>query len=130
MFGLSQTNEAGVEDDVWGLLMQLKANTPASVLSQRTSSRLELRISVLLRPGNASERHVEAIPATSADISEGGCQLVLDRPIWVGDFFLLEFDRAHLDIDPVMARCLRCRLLTEHSFECGFKFSTAIEINR
>ncbi len=130
MFSLNQTNESETGEDVWGLLMQLKANTPENLLSQRSSTRLELRIAVLMRPGNASERQAEPIQATSADISEGGCQLITDRPIWVGEFILLEFDRAELDIDPVMARCLRCRLLTEQKFECGFKFSTPIEIHR
>ena len=129
MLGGFELSASGVDDDVWGLLMQLKANTPASVLMQRSSDRIEMRVDVVMRPGNSSERHREILKGKTADISEGGCQVVLDRPVWVGDFFLIEFDRETLDVEPVTARCLRCRWLSETTFEAGFKFSGQILIH-
>jgi hypothetical protein len=128
MFNVGSADTGSKEADIWDSLMALKANTPSSVLKMRTSGRIEVRSRVLLRYGNASQRDVAPIEGTTADISQGGCQVVTPRPLWVGDYFLIEFDPQHLDAPPTMGRCLRCRMLNEDAFEIGMKFNSPLQI--
>lgn len=128
MFNIGTTKPAADDADIWDSLIALKANTPSSVLKMRTSGRIELRCKVLLRSGNASQRDAPPLEGTTADVSKGGCQLVVNRPLWVGDYFLLEFDREHLDVPATMSRCLRCRMINEEAFEIGMKFNEPMTI--
>lgn len=128
MFNIGTSKLASDEADIWDALMAIKANTPSSVLQMRSSGRIEVRCKVIVRSGNASQRDLPPWEGTTADVSKGGCQIVINRPLWVGDYFLLEFEREHLDVPATMARCLRCRLMNEEAFEIGMKFNNPLTI--
>ena len=49
-------------------------------------------------------------------------------PAMVGDIYRLTFDKELLDVPTIFARCLRCRLIREDSFEAGFAFFTKIKL--
>jgi hypothetical protein len=125
----ANTSTSTEDQDIWASLLALKANTPASILKMRSSGRIEMRTKVLIYAGNASQRNEPGLEGTTADVSQGGCQVLLGRPIWVGDYYLIEFDREHLDVPPTMARCLRCRMINEDAFEIGMKFNHSLEIS-
>lgn len=128
MFNIGTSKSASDDADIWDSLMAMKANTPSSVLQMRSSGRIEIRCKVVVRSGNASQRDMPPWEGTTADVSKGGCQIVLNRPLWVGDYFLLEFEKEHLDVPATMARCLRCRLINEDAFEIGMKFNEPLNI--
>jgi len=87
---------------------------------------VELR--VVVRPANASEHARFRLQGISADLSRGGCRLILPLPVGVGDVFRLEFASPAAPIPPAFARCLRCRLVREQVFEAGFQFLTPVDL--
>lgn len=114
--------------DALEALAALETNTNAAILAQRASQRLEIQTKLIVRPGNASQRHEYSIPGVTADISSGGCMVLLPRPIMTGDLFWLAFDDSVLRIGSLLARCLRCRLVREDAFEIGFRFLNDVDL--
>jgi hypothetical protein len=123
-----------VQDDIFAAtdaleaLRQLEENTPAAILRQRASERLAIRAHVTIQPGNSSERGRVLIEGLTGDISNGGCQILLGRPILPGDVYWLVFAEEPLHIGALLARCLRCRMIREDTFEAGFKFFQSIDL--
>ena len=109
-------------------LGELERNTDRAILAQRSSERLEVQCRIWVRPGNVSERNRFTIEGMTGDLSNGGCQVLLPRPIYPGDIFWLEFDENHVRIGPLLARCLRCRLIREDALEVGFRFFQDIDL--
>lgn len=114
--------------DALDALAALETNTNAAILAQRSSQRLEIQTKLVVRPGNASQRHEFSIPGVTADISAGGCMVLLPRPIMTGDIFWLTFDDSILRLGSLLARCLRCRLVREDAFEVGFRFLNDVDL--
>ncbi len=114
--------------DALDTLLEMKANIPAAVIQQRTSTRIEIRTGVTVRPGNSSLRDSALYEGVTGDISRGGCQILFSRPLAVGDVFWLNFDGFAVVNESVMARCVRCRFLREDAFETGFRFFEPIEL--
>jgi c-di-GMP-binding flagellar brake protein YcgR len=110
------------------LLRTLAQQKGVEVGQSRKHTRIEVELKVVVRPANASEHARFRLQGISADLSRGGCRLILPLPVGVGDVFRLEFASAAQPIAPVFARCLRCRLVREQVFEAGFQFLTAIEL--
>lgn len=127
MSGTSNTNDF----DSWAqtLLSELEQQTPEAIRRQRTSERHDINVPVRVAPGNASDDHKSVVDAVTGDVSSGGCQIMSTRPLNVGDVYKLEFEKGELDLPTVYARCLRCRLVREDAFECGFAFFTHIKID-
>ena len=119
LFGMSGALEA---------LGELERNTDEAIIAQRSSERLEIKSRVWVRPGNVSERHRFTVEGMTGDISNGGCQVLLPRPIYPGDIFWLEFDASDVHIGPLLARCLRCRLIREDALEVGFRFFQDVDL--
>lgn len=118
---------AGSElDQTLQLLQELERNKPDELRSQRMHVRRQIAAPVTIRPANSSSRYQAAVNGTTVDLSEGGCQIVSPHPCGVGDVYFLDFDQKELDLPKVFARCLRCRLVNEESFETGFCFFTKI----
>lgn len=122
-----ETKTTGSSDTI-ELLQELEQSTPDAVKRMRTHDRLLVRTKVVVRPGNQSQRKASAVSGVTGDISAGGCQLLLPEPLLLGDIYWMEFDRASLDVSPVFARCLRCRLVREDAYEAGLMFFTKIEL--
>ena len=89
--------------------------------------RFEIRVSVLLKPGNSSSLQAP-LEGTSIDVSDGGCMLQFPKPVGVGDVYQLDFDDERLDLPIVFARCRRCRMVREDLFEAGFSFFSSISL--
>ncbi len=112
------------------LLANLEGQTAGAIERQRGSVRLEHKLKVLVRPGNASQMLAFKLQGLTADLSTGGCRLILPMPLGVGDLYRLEFDRSEHQLPALFARCVRCRLLREDAFESGMQFFTKIELPR
>ena len=120
LFGMSDALEA---------LSELENNTSEAIVAQRSSERLEIQTKVIIRNGNASQRHVFAIEAVTADVSNGGCMVLMPRPIMAGDLFWMSFDDSQVRIGSLLARCMRCRMVREDAFEAGFRFMNDVDLS-
>jgi hypothetical protein len=110
------------------LLRSLEQQQVAEAGQSRKYARIEVELRVVVRPANASEHARFRLQGISADLSRGGCRLILPLPVGVGDVFRLEFASAAAPIPPAFARCLRCRLVREQVFEAGFQFLTPVDL--
>jgi len=110
-------------------LSDLERNKSEAVKQARTSARVRLKVAVVAEPGNAGERQRFSIKGVSGDVSAGGCQLLFPLPVRVGDFYLLTFEQNVLRLEPLLARCLRVRLVREDAYEAGFKFLQPIDLS-
>lgn len=115
--------------DALQAIAELEHNTNDAILAQRASERLEIRTNVLVRPGNASQRHQFGVECVTADISNGGCMVLATRPLLPGDLFWLAFDDKQIRIGSLFARCLRCRFVREEVYEAGFRFLNDIDLS-
>lgn len=110
------------------LLQSLERQQSGEIASQRVFARIDARLEVVVRSANSSQLAQFRIQGVTADISRGGCRLLLPMPLGVGDHFRLEFDAPEHQLPLIFARCTRCRLLREDAFEAGLQFSTSIDL--
>lgn len=118
--------EQSVTLEALASISELEHNTASQIQQQREHDRIQTRCKVLVRPGNSSGRSAKTVHAISGDISAGGCLLLAPCTLLVGDVYWLTFDANAVSIDPVFARCVRCRLVREDAFEAGFRFFNEI----
>ncbi len=125
---MSEGHLPNLDADSMEILRELEQSTPEAVKRLRAHARLTIRARIVVEPGNMSERGNWRIQGVTGDLSAGGTQILLPRPLHVGDIYLLSFDRKAIDIAPVFARCLRSRLVREDAFEAGLKFFEPITL--
>lgn len=109
-------------------LCELESNNRQAIVQQRACERLDINAKVTIRPGNGSQRQSLMIEGLTGDVSDGGCRVLLPRPVMPGDVFWLSFDDAHVKIGSLFARCVRCRLVQEEAYEAGFRFFNDIDL--
>lgn len=117
-----------LEEDIFQLSDSLQAFnelercTDHAIMAQRSSERIEIRAKVMVRPANLSHRHQYAVESVTADISTGGCMLLASRAVLPGDLFHLTFHDGLSNLNPLLARCMRCRMIQDDAFEVGIRF--------
>ncbi|GIW73693.1 MAG: hypothetical protein KatS3mg103_0215 [Phycisphaerales bacterium] len=104
------------------LVQELAANTSEAARAMRQATRLIVRARVTVEPASLSMRDGRALQGLTGDVSTGGTQLLLPRPLHIGDVYLITFDRQMLDLPPVYALCLRGRLVRTDAYEAGMRF--------
>ena len=115
-------------DEDFRILQEIESQTSDNIQNQRIHKRLSVKLKVVLLPGNISDYHGDKIQGVSGDISNGGCCVMFPVPVMVGDIYRLEFEKCQYDLPLIYARCVRCRLIRDNSFETGFTFFTKIQI--
>lgn len=124
--------QISMDDDLGSALdslRELEQSVDESILRRRSSERIKIATRVDVQHANSSERDALHIEGLSGDISNGGCQLLLPRPILAGDIFWLDFTVGEAaSLGTLFARCQRCRLISEGSFEAGFRFFTNLDL--
>lgn len=110
------------------LLHTLEKQGGDAVSKARKNARIEVKLKVIVRPGNSSEVLGHELQGISTDLARGGCRLILPLPVAVGDVFRIEFKSDEHRVPLVFARCLRCRLVREDVFEAGFGFFAPIDL--
>ncbi|OHB75421.1 MAG: hypothetical protein A2W31_14590 [Planctomycetes bacterium RBG_16_64_10] len=119
IFGVTDALEA---------LSELAENTSEAIIRQRASQRIQIQTRVTIRAGNSSQRHEFVIEGLTGDISNGGCQVLLNRPLLAGDVYWLTFSDEHVSIGALFARCMRCRVVRDDTFEAGFRFFHEVDL--
>jgi len=89
---------------------------------RRGAERHTLRIAVRLNPADASRLDEPATVGHTIDVSTAGARTEMMRPARVGDHYLLRLFTKEDQPVEVVARCLRCILLTENRFEVALRF--------
>lgn len=110
-------------------IAEIEESTPQQLKKKRSHTRIAVRAKVLAQPANTSDRQAFQTEGVLGDISCGGCLGLFSRPLKVGDLYRLSFDRGMLDLEPMFARCLRCRLVREEAFEAGFSFFQSVDLS-
>ena len=116
------------ESNIFSAINELANNTEQMIRARRTKERHRIDAPATLVPGNLTDRQSSVWMGTCHDISSTGCRVVLNRPVNVGDIYFLSLETSELEFDPHFVRCIRCHMLREDSFECGFSFFTEVEL--
>jgi c-di-GMP-binding flagellar brake protein YcgR len=110
-------------------MAEIQRNTSSQVKIMRSYDRIAVRAKVTAQPANSTQRNSFRTQGIVGDISRGGCMILFPDPLSVGDVYRLAFDRETLDLEPLFARCLRCRLVREDAFEAGFSFFRPVDLS-
>ncbi len=110
------------------LLEELERSTPEVFRQQRAHFRINVKSSVTLQPGDASQLLKLRLQGVTGDISESGCKCLFPLPVRVGDIYRIEFDRQVINLPLTFARCVRCALVREDAFEAGFLFFATVSL--
>lgn len=113
-------------DELLEAITELQQNVKENI--KRSDMRFSAECGVAVTPGSISQRGADPIVGTCHDISANGCRVVLDSPVLVGDVFLLQFDQRTFRLDPSFCRCVRCIMMREEKFECGFSFFSPVSL--
>ena len=114
--------KAAPESEADALIAELAESTPEAVQKMRASTRLSIRAKVVVEAASLSHRDGKKLQGVTGDISTGGTQILVSRPLGIGDVYQLAFDREAVDIPPVYAVCLRGRQVRPDAFEAGLRF--------
>ena len=107
----------------------LQSNTADSIAAKRRHHRFDIRIRVIVLPGDSVQRSDNVkIFAECHDISKGGCRLLVKHPLQIGSIYWIQFDPEKMPSGPAFARCVRGHLIREDAFEFGMSFLTPIEV--
>lgn len=115
-------NKAGIAPEAESLIDELAASTPEAVQKMRASTRLSIRAKVTIEPASLSHRDGRKLQGVTGDISTGGTQILLPKPLQIGDVYQIEFDRELIELPPIYAICLRGRQVRPDAFEAGLRF--------
>ncbi|MEE9296905.1 MAG: PilZ domain-containing protein [Phycisphaerae bacterium] len=113
-------------DEAFNVFQELEQNRSEEIRKQRCRFRAAVKSAVTLEAGNSSARRSFKAKGVTGDISESGLGALFPVPIAVGDIYRLQFDQSELALPLTFARCVRCRLIREDAFECGFLFFAPI----
>lgn len=109
------------------VLSRLDQEVTEEAKAQRTHERMQLRARIQLQPGNMSQRADFKVNGVLGDLSDGGFQGLFPRPMNVGDFYYVQFDRSKIDLPGMLAMCKRCRQVRHDAYESGFAFFAAVD---
>jgi c-di-GMP-binding flagellar brake protein YcgR len=110
------------------LIDELAKSSNDAIKQLRTHTRLSVRAKVYVEAASLSHRSGVRLQGVTGDISAGGTQILLARPLAIGDLYQISFDRKELDIPPVYAVCLRGRMVRPDAYEAGLRFLEQINL--
>lgn len=118
----SKNNSILDNTDADSLIDELSKSSSEAVKKLRGHARQSLRVKVFVEPASMSARTGVRFQGVTGDISSGGTQILLARPLSIGDVYQISFERNELDIPPVYALCLRGRTVRPDAYEAGLRF--------
>ena len=110
------------------LIEELARSSNDAVKKLRGHTRRSFRVKVFVEPASLSARDGQRFQGVTGDISQGGMQILLARPLAIGDVYQISFDRKELDIPPAYALCLRGRMVRPDAYEAGLRFLEQITL--
>lgn len=103
-------------------LDELERQLGQEAQDQRHHERFPLRLALSMAPADTSRVGEPANMGTTLNVSVGGTLAEMQSPARVGDHYRVRlFMRKDQELD-VVARCLRCSLLSESRFEIALHF--------
>lgn len=117
-----------ITPDAEELINELAESTPEAAQKMRSSTRLSIRAKVTVEAASLSHRDGRKLQGVTGDISTGGTQILVPKPLGIGDVFQLSFDREAIDIAPVYALCLRGRQVRPDAYEAGLRFLEPVSL--
>lgn len=117
------------ESDIFSAIEELSKSTEQMIRMRRKKDRMRIDADAHIVPGNMTDRDTGSWSGVCHDISPSGCRVILERPVVVGNIYFLTLDTNSLNFDPVFVRCIRCQLLREDKFECGFSFFSEVKLS-
>ncbi|MFN3190445.1 MAG: PilZ domain-containing protein [Aureliella sp.] len=122
---LGNSLDSAADFDVAGLANQIAAIRQDSSAFRRHE---RFEVSAKLRVFAGEIDPANAIGGVCCDLSRSGLGAVLTKAPPVGEeVWLIVDDVAEID-GPLHARCMRCRMLHDGSFEAGFMFFSQIDL--
>ena len=119
---LNQRNGTSKDPETEALIDELSQSTPDAVKKLRHHTRLSIRAKVVIEAGSLSHRDGRKLQGVTGDISAGGTQILVARPLLIGDIYQVSFDRSEFDVPPALAICLRGRQVRPDAYEAGLRF--------
>lgn len=110
-------------------LQALEQNTRAAIMHERGNDRLDIEISIVVAPANASERSKTTWQGVTGNVSPTGCLIVTSAPLIPGDIYFITFDSDKVKIPNAIGRCIRSRFIKEGAFEAGIRFFQEIDLS-
>ncbi len=93
----------------------------------RRHERIEVRLEVLVQPGDSSKLGRYEARGHTLDVSRGGCRCILSRAPIVGDVYRVEIFEQESALPLIFARCVRCHFLKEASFDTAFAYFSHLD---
>lgn len=84
---------------------------------------------VTVRPADVAARDQVIAVAQVTELRSRIVVCIAPRPLMVGSFFQLSFERTELDVAPQLGQCERCHMLGDTAFELRFKLVQEIELS-
>lgn len=124
---LYDSNGSG-DAETEALIEGLAKNTPDAIKNMRNHTRVAVRAKVYIEAASLSERNGVRLQGVTGDVSVGGTQILLPRPLRIGDVYLISFDRAEFDLASVYGLCLRGRMVRPDAYEAGLRFLESVTL--
>ena len=107
----------------------LQSNSAEAIAAKRKHRRFDIRLKVIIRPGDCIARADTRWLGECHDISQGGCRLLTKLPLQIGSIYWVTFEpNKKANLEPLFARCVRGNLLREDAFEFGMCFLMPIDL--
>lgn len=106
----------------------IQDSAPVAQKAKRRWNRMASSAKVVLRSGNSSQRQATFVEGRCRDTSNTGFAATFESPAAVGDIYYAEISLDERRPFGVLARCVRCQMQSEDSFECGFSFFQAVSL--
>ena len=115
-------------EESFKVLEELELNQPKDVMEIRCIDEVEVKATVWVEPGNASDRDGHKLVGMSSRIGKMNVTTVFPRALRVGDVYRVTFDKDSLDLEPCYALCRRCRFVNADTFESMLTFFAPVRV--
>ena len=115
-------------EESFKVLEELELNQPKDVMEVRCVDEVEVKSTIWVEPGNASDRDGHKLVGMSSRIGKMNVTTVFSRPLRVGDVYRITFDKEALDLEPCYGLCRRCRFVNADTFESMLTFFAPVRM--
>ncbi len=115
-------------EESFKVLEELELNQPKDVMEIRCIDEVEVKSTIWVEPGNASDRDGHKLVGMSSRIGKMNVTTVFSRPLRVGDVYRITFDKDVVDVESCYGLCRRCRFVNADTFESMLTFFAPVRM--
>lgn len=108
------------DDQSQELLEDLEISQRESLGGARELASLRVQTGIEVRPANVCDRGTLVGAGQTTELRRRVTTCIVDQPPAVGSMFHLTFAQGQIDLEPVLAICERCTMLSDSAFEARF----------